>query len=122
VECGFIEDEIHESAYRFQKAIEAADRIIVGVNRFQTDTVRPSGLLKVDPTVRERQMERLQQIRQQRNGAAVASALSELEQAARSTENVMPSIFKAVKERATLGEICNVLRNVFGEYTHASQC
>ena len=97
VECGFIEDEIHESAYRFQKAIEAEDRIIVGVNRFQTDTVRPSGLLKVDPTVRERQMERLQQIRQQRNGAAVASALSELEQAARSTENVMPSIFKAVK-------------------------
>jgi methylmalonyl-CoA mutase N-terminal domain/subunit len=122
VECGFIEDEIHESAYRFQKAIEAEDRIIVGVNRFQTETVRPSGLLKVDPTVRQRQMEGLQQIRQQRNGAAVASALAELEQAARSTENVMPPIFKAVKERATLGEICNVLRNVFGEYTHASQC
>ncbi len=122
VECGFIEDEIHESAYKFQKAIESEDRIIVGVNRFQTETVRPSGLLKVDPTVRERQMERLHQIRQQRNSAAVASALSELEQAARSTENVMPPIFRAVKERATLGEICNVLRNVFGEYTHASQC
>ncbi|AFM25644.1 acyl-CoA mutase large subunit family protein [Desulfomonile tiedjei] len=122
VECGFIEDEIHESAYKFQKAIESEDRIIVGVNRFQTETVQPSGLLKVDPTVRERQIERLQQIRQQRNNAAVASALSELEKAARSTENVMPPIFKAVKERATLGEICNVLRNVFGEYTHASQC
>lgn len=122
VECGYIEDEIHESAYRFQKAVESEDRVIVGVNRFQTDTTYPTGLLRVDPTVRELQIERLKKLRSERNNGAVQSALEELKNAAQSTENLMQPILKAVKERATLGEICNILRQVFGEYTHASQC
>lgn len=122
VECGYIEDEIHESAYRFQKAVESEDRVIVGVNRFQTDTAYPTGLLRVDPAVGERQIEHLKKLRSERNNGAVQSALEELKNAAQSTENLMQPILKAVKERATLGEICNILRQVFGEYTHASRC
>ncbi len=122
VECGYIEDEIHESAYRFQKDVESGERVIVGVNKFQTDTKYPTGLLRVDPAVGARQIERLVEIRAKRNGQAVTAALDELRKTAQSTENLMPPIFKAVKERATLGEICNVLREIFGEYTHASHC
>jgi methylmalonyl-CoA mutase N-terminal domain/subunit len=122
VECGFIEDEIHESAYRFQKAVESEDRVIVGVNRFQTEEPVPGGLLRVDPAVRERQTQRLKEIRAARDASAVNAALAELEQAAEGTDNLMPPIIDAVKKRATLGEICDILRGVFGEYTHASQC
>jgi methylmalonyl-CoA mutase, N-terminal domain len=122
VECGYIEDEIHESAYSFQKAVESEDRVIVGVNRFQTDTTFPTGLLRVDPAVGARQIERLKKLRSERNNGAVQSALEDLRNTAQSTENLMQPILKAVKERATLGEICNILRQVFGEYTHASQC
>jgi len=122
VECGFIEDEIHESAYRFQKAVESQDRIIVGVNRFQTDEPVPGGLLRVNPAVRERQGQRLKEIRASRDASAVNAALAELKQAAEGTDNLMPPIIDAVKKRATLGEICDILRGVFGEYTHGSQC
>ncbi|MBI5250859.1 MAG: methylmalonyl-CoA mutase family protein [Desulfomonile tiedjei] len=122
VECGYIEDEIHESAYSFQKAVESGERVIVGVNRFQTDTPYPTGLLRVDPAVGKRQVERLEKLRAERNNPAVTAALEELRKTAQSNGNLMPPILKAVKERATLGEICNVLREIFGEYTHASHC
>ncbi|HMK36724.1 MAG TPA: methylmalonyl-CoA mutase family protein [Desulfomonilaceae bacterium] len=122
VECGFIEQEIQDSAYRFQKAVESGDQIIVGVNRFQTDWVTPSGLLKVDPSVRENQVDRLEKLRAQRDSSAATLALANLKKAAQGTDNVVPPILDAVKKRVTLGEICNILREVFGEYTHASQC
>ncbi len=122
VECGFIEEEIQDSAYRFQKDIESGDRVIVGVNRFQTEEKLPTGLLRVDPAVRERQLKRLQALRGRRDSSAVTSALSLLETTANGNGNVMPPILDAVRKGATLGEICNVLRKVFGEYTHASQC
>jgi methylmalonyl-CoA mutase N-terminal domain/subunit len=122
VECGFIEQEIQDSAYRFQKAVESGEQVIVGVNRFQTDWVSPTGLLKVDPTVRENQIKRLEELRAARDSSAVKDALAVLKKAAQGTDNVVPPILDAVKKRATLGEICNVLREVFGEYTHASQC
>ncbi|HTY21962.1 MAG TPA: methylmalonyl-CoA mutase family protein [Desulfomonilaceae bacterium] len=122
VECGFIEEEIQDSAYRFQKDIESGDRVIVGVNRFQTEEKLPSGLLRVDPAVRERQLKRLQALRGRRDSSAATSALSLLETTANGKGNVMPPILDAVRKGATLGEICNVLRKVFGEYTHASQC
>jgi methylmalonyl-CoA mutase N-terminal domain/subunit len=122
VECGFIEGEIQDSAYRFQKAVESGDQVIVGVNRFQTEETLPSGLLRVDPTVRQTQISRLQKLRSERDSSAVAAALVELETVAEGTGNLMPSILAAVKKRVTLGEICNVLRKVFGEYTHASHC
>lgn len=122
VECGFIEQEIQDSAYRFQKAVESGEQVIVGVNRFQTDWVSPTGLLKVDPSVRDNQIKRLDEVRSARDSSAVTAALADLKKAAQGTDNVMPPILDAVKKRATLGEICNVLRDVFGEYTHASQC
>ncbi|MGB6063751.1 MAG: methylmalonyl-CoA mutase family protein [Desulfomonilaceae bacterium] len=122
VECGFIEGEIQDSAYRFQKTFESGDQVIVGVNRFQTEETLPSGLLRVDPSVRETQISRLQKLRSERDSSAVDSALHELKNTAQGTDNLMPPILAAVKKRVTLGEICNVLREVFGEYSHASQC
>lgn len=122
VECGFVEQEIQDSAYSFQKAVESGDQVIVGVNKFQTDWITPSGLLKVDPAVREMQIKRLEKLRAERDSSAVATVLADLKRAAKGTDNVMPRILEAVKKRVTLGEICNVLREVFGEYTHSSQC
>jgi methylmalonyl-CoA mutase, N-terminal domain len=122
IECGFIEEEIQDSAYGFQKEIESGDRVIVGVNRFQTESELPSGLLRVDPAVGEAQTKRLEQVRATRDSSAVSSALETLRAAAQGSDNVMPPIIEAVKQRATLGEICGVLREVFGEYTHAAQC
>jgi len=122
VESGFIEDEILDSAYSFQKAIESRERVIVGVNRFQTDAVVPANLLRVDPAVLEGQVARLGFVRQERDSASVASALAELRTCASGTDNLMPPILEAVKKRVTLGEICGVLREVFGEYSHASRC
>jgi methylmalonyl-CoA mutase, N-terminal domain len=122
VECGFIEQEIQDSAYTFQKAVESNDRVIVGVNRFQTGSAHPKDLLRVNPQVRKNQMEKLDRIRSERDSARVSSSLEDLRRCALSTENVFPSILDAVKLRATLGEICGVLRQVFGEYTHASHC
>jgi methylmalonyl-CoA mutase N-terminal domain/subunit len=122
IETGFIEDEIHESAYRFQKAVESGERVIVGVNRFQTQESLPSGLLRVNPAVRERQAARLEQIRRSRDSSATASALADLKRCAEGTDNLMLPILEAVKRRATLGEICDTLRGVFGEYTHGARC
>jgi len=122
VECGFIEQEIQDSAYQFQKAVESGDQVIVGVNRFQTEEAVPTGLLRVDPAVRLRQIERLTSIRAQRDSAAVARHLAEIKQAAQGTDNLMVPLRQAVKARASLGEICDVLRGVFGEYSYASRC
>lgn len=122
VECGYIEEEIQNSAYEFQKAVEAGEQVIVGVNRFQTGTEPPRNLLRVDPAVRELQIQRLEQIRNTRDSASVSRCLQDLRRCASGTENLMPPILEAVKRRVTLGEICGVLREVFGEYTHASQC
>jgi methylmalonyl-CoA mutase N-terminal domain/subunit len=121
IETGFMEDEIQDSAYRFQKAVESGDQVIVGVNKFQTDEDLPSGLLRVDPSVRDNQMRRLEKLRRERDSSAVDTALGNLKKAAQGSDNFMPLILDAVKKRATLGEICDVLRGVFGEYTHASR-
>lgn len=122
VECGFIEQEIQDSAYQFQKAVESGDQVIVGVNRFQTEEAVPTGLLRVDPAVRLRQIERLTSIRAQRDSAAVARHMAEIKKAAQGTDNLMVPLRQAVKARASLGEICDVLRGVFGEYSYASRC
>ncbi len=122
VESGFIEEEIQEAAYSFQKDIESGDRVIVGVNRFQIEEKLPSGLLRVDPAVHEQQIKQLEAVRQRRDSSAVENALAKLKEAAQGPNNLMPLILDAVKKEATLGEICDVLRGVFGEYTHASRC
>jgi methylmalonyl-CoA mutase, N-terminal domain len=116
IEQGFIQKEIATSAYKFQQEIEKGQRIIVGLNRFQTTEEKPSGLLKVDPEVGEKQQARLQELKNTRDNAAVQQALAELKAAAQGTDALMPPILKAVKALATLGEICDTLREVFGEY------
>ena len=116
IEKGFIQKEIGASAYRFQREIEKGERIIVGLNRFQTHEDKLTGLLKVDPEVGDKQVARLQELKNTRDNAAVQQALAELKTAAEGTDNLMPPILKAVKALATLGEVCDTLRGVFGEY------
>ncbi|MGA9754801.1 MAG: methylmalonyl-CoA mutase family protein [Desulfobaccales bacterium] len=116
IEKGFIQKEIGASAYKFQKEIEKGERIIVGLNRFQTVEEKLTGLLKVDPAVGEKQNAGLRELKNTRDNAAVQQALTALKTAAEGTDNLMPPILKAVQALATLGEVCDTLRGVFGEY------
>jgi methylmalonyl-CoA mutase, N-terminal domain len=116
IEKGFIQKEIQASAYRYQKEIEAQERVVIGVNRFTISGEQPIDLLKMDPATSQRQIERIKEVRLSRSQGAVADALQELRRAAKSDDNLMPHILTAVKAYATLGEICDVLRDVFGEY------
>ena len=116
IERGFIQQEIQDSAYRYQKEIEAQERVIVGVNKFQIKESSPKGLLRVDPIVREMQMKKLEKLKAERNNDVVKNKLETLRKGAKSDANLMPLILDAVREYATLGEICGVLREVFGEY------
>lgn len=116
IEKGFIQQEIMDSAYRYQKEIENNDRIIVGVNKFQIEEEAPKGLLRVDPMVGERQKEKIKELKGRRDNDKVKQALEALRKACNSDENVMPYILDAVREYATLGEVCGVMREEFGEY------
>ncbi len=116
VENGYVQREIQESAYKYQKDIEEEKRVVVGLNRFQSEEPKPTNLLRVDPAVREEQVESLKKLKSERDGSNVDSALSELKAAAQGSENLMPPILDAVRAYATLGEICDVLREVFGEH------
>ena len=116
VEKGFIQKEIQESAYRYQRAVETGDRVVVGLNKFQTANEPPADLLRVDPSVRENQVNKLAALRNERDQAAVDGALADLVKTAQGDGNLMPPIIAAVKTYATLGEICDALRSVFGEY------
>lgn len=116
IEKGYIQKEIQDSAYSWQRQVENKERIVVGVNQFQIKEAAPKGLLKVDASVGEMQAKKLQDLRAKRDNVAVKEALARLETTARGSENVMPAILDAVRVYATLGEICDVLRNVFGEY------
>ncbi|KJS13649.1 MAG: methylmalonyl-CoA mutase [Peptococcaceae bacterium BRH_c8a] len=112
----FMQKEIQNSAYRYQKDIESGKKTVIGVNKFIMHTERPKDLLKVDPEVGRRQEEKLARLHAERDNAKVQQALADIEKAAVSGENLMPYIIEAVKVYTTLGEICGVLRNVFGEY------
>ncbi|MFN8523024.1 MAG: methylmalonyl-CoA mutase family protein [Chloroflexota bacterium] len=116
IERGFLQAEIQESAYRFQREVESRDRVIVGVNEFVEDEtgVAPP-LLRVDPSVRERQTRRIRELKSRRDGPAAAAALAALREAAVGTENTMPRIVSCVEALCTLGEIADALRGVFGE-------
>ena len=116
IEKGYIQREIVESAYRYQKEIERKEKIVVGVNEFKTEEKTPIPILRVDPAVEKKQIERLNAIKRRRNHVKVRGVLDELRHAAEGEENLMPVILKAVKAYASLGEICGVLRDVFGEY------
>ena len=120
IEQGFIQREIQESAYAFQRAVESGDQIVVGLNKFQEDESPPSNILRVDPAVRESQMAKLEQLKRRRDNSQVGAALAKLKDCAQGTDNLMPSILETVKCYATLGEICDTLREVFGEYRAVS--
>ena len=113
---GFQQKEIQDSAYAYQKAIESDDQIIVGVNRFKTEEEPPKDLLRIKPEVEVAQKKALAEVKGGRDAAAVAERLERLKEAARGTENLMPHILAAVKVYATLGEISDVLRKIFGEH------
>lgn len=116
IERGYIQQEIQDSSYKYQMEIEAGDRIVVGMNKFQIKEAAPKGLLKVDPVVGELQKKKLEALRNERDNNKVQTALESLRKAAQTDENLMPFILEAVRTYATLGEICGVLREVFGEY------
>ncbi len=116
IESGFIQRQIEEAAYRYQQEIETGDRIVVGVNAFQVEEQGSVPLLRIDPAVEEAQRQNLTGVRARRDPGAQAAALAGLEQVARSDGNLMEPVLAAVRAYATLGEICDVLRRVFGEY------
>jgi methylmalonyl-CoA mutase N-terminal domain/subunit len=116
VERGYIQKEIHESAYRYQMEIESRSRMIVGVNSFQMEENIPISILKVPPEIEKKQVEGLRKLKAERDNEKVKVALEKLKKVAQGEENTMPAIIEAVSVYATLGEICDVFREVFGEY------
>jgi len=116
IEEGYIQREIQNSAYVYQKRVESGEEVVVGVNRFQVDEPPPENLLKVDPEVEKKQVERLTKLKKRRDSQRVKNTLQSLERAASNDENVMPHIVEAVRNYATLGEISDALRKVFHEY------
>jgi methylmalonyl-CoA mutase N-terminal domain/subunit len=116
IERGFPQREIAESAYRYQREIDTGQRTIVGVNDYLSEEPLTIPLLEIDREGERRQIERLKRVRRERDNRVVRERLAALERAARGSENLMPYILDAVREYATLGEICGVFREVFGEY------
>ncbi|WP_297070612.1 methylmalonyl-CoA mutase, partial [Thermococcus sp.] len=117
IERGYIQKEIAESAYKYQREVEEKKRIIVGVNEFVVDEPLDVEILKVDPSIREKQVERLKKLRSRRDGKKVEEVLGRLRKAAESEdENLMPYIIEAHRHLATLGEVTGILRDVWGEY------
>ena len=107
--------EIQDAAYAWQRQVEAKEQVVVGVNAFKAEDP-PVTVMKVDPALEERQVARLKAFRARRNGGAVKGALDQVRAAAKGKDNLMPPILAAVKGEATLGEISDALREVFGEY------
>ena len=116
IEAGFYQDEIHESAFRILQGVESGDRVVVGVNRFQDPEERPLELQRIDEAEVDRQVERTRKLRQERDDPGVKAALAAVEETARGTDNLLPPMKEALRARATLGEVSDVLRGVFGEY------
>jgi len=116
IEHGFPQREIQRSGYQYQQEIEARSRIVVGVNAYTLENEPTPQLLRIDPDLERQQIARLQGLRAQRNNAQVKAVLHRLEHAARGSENLMPLFIEAVEYYATLGEIADTLRAVFGEH------
>ena len=116
IEEGYIQKEIADAAYVYQKEMEAGESILVGVNKFTQDKEPFESLFSVNDSIRIQQIEKLVQLRANRDNAKVSAILANLTIAANSNENLMPIIIEAVENLATLGEIADTLRSVFGEY------
>ncbi len=116
IEQGFIQEEIARSAYEYQRQIETGEKIIVGVNKFQSVSQEPLTGFKIDDSIREVQTEKLRQLRNSRNHAKCDKVLQSLNDAASGGDNIIPVVIEAVENKCTLGEIADTLREVFGEY------
>jgi methylmalonyl-CoA mutase N-terminal domain/subunit len=116
IEAGIIQREIQESAYRAQQRVDARETIVVGVNELTTDETAKIELLAIDPEVERRQIDRVRRLRASRDATVCSSALDAVAAAARSTDNLVPRVIAAVEARATLGEIADAMRSVFGEH------
>ncbi|MEA3500345.1 MAG: methylmalonyl-CoA mutase family protein [Candidatus Marinimicrobia bacterium] len=116
IEKGYVQREIQKEAYRFQKEMENEDRIIVGMNKYQIKEEPPKNLLKIDPAIQKNQIEKLKDLKEKRDNKLVKRSLQELKEAAKGNENLMPYIINSVKAYSTIGEISNILKEIFGEY------
>ena len=119
IECGFPQREIADAAYQYQTALDRKQKIVVGVNDYSIEE-KPLEILQIDETVANRQAERLRTLRAERSHTEVERCLNALRKAAKNQDNVMPSLLEAVKAYATLGEICDALRDVFGTYEEST--
>ena len=119
IEAGYYQEQIHDAAYRIQQSIESGERAIVGVNRFVDAEERPVELQRVSEDDVRKQVVRLEELRATRDAGAVRAGLDAVETAARGTTNLLPPMKEALRARATLGEVSDVLRSVFGEYRPA---
>lgn len=116
IESGFVQSEIQKAAYDFQRAVEKKEQIVVGVNDFIAEEERGVPTLRIDAEIEKSQIARLQALRAKRNASRVQSALNELKRRASTNENLLPTILNAIESYATVGEISDALRHVFGEY------
>jgi len=116
IEKGFVQNEISNSAYRYQRAVERGEKVVVGVNKYRESEIEDIETLKIRPDVEKRQKQRLARLRKERDGREVREALDEIRRVAGGDGNLVPVVLDAVKRYVTLGEICDVLREEFGEY------
>ncbi|HKF21251.1 MAG TPA: methylmalonyl-CoA mutase family protein [Candidatus Angelobacter sp.] len=116
IELSYIQQEIQNAAYDFQQAVDRLEKVVVGVNRFQSEEERPVPIQRIDDELELRQVERLKALRSRRDAAVTQAAVRSVEEAARSGENLMPRIIQAVEAYATVGEIADAMRRVFGEH------
>jgi methylmalonyl-CoA mutase, N-terminal domain len=119
IEEGFINKEIQDAAYRYLQAVESKEQVIVGVNQFVVEEKMDRELLRVNPAIEQSQRAKLAALRERRDNTRIAELKSQLEQAARGKENLMPLFITCVEQDMTLGEICHTLRGIFGEYRPA---
>jgi methylmalonyl-CoA mutase N-terminal domain/subunit len=119
IERGFVQQEIQNAAYEYQRAVDQQQAIVVGVNRFEVEEEKPISLQQIDPALEPKQVERLRALRAKRDAGLCQAALKQVEDAARSGANLMPRILAAVEAHATVGEISDAMRRVFGEYKEA---
>ena len=116
VEQGFQQREIEEAAYAFEQQVEAGERVVVGVNRFAEDDEEEMELHRLDPEAERRQVERTRRVRAERDAAGAEAVLGHVREAARSDANLLVPIREALAAHATVGEVCNALREEFGTY------
>ncbi|MBI2962244.1 MAG: methylmalonyl-CoA mutase family protein [Deltaproteobacteria bacterium] len=116
IDLGYPQKEIGEAAYRFQRAFDRGDKVMVGVNKYQVPEERPIPILKIDPEIEKQQCERVRAWKKSRNAAEARAATLRVREACESGENVMPPILAAVKKGVTVGEVSDVFREIFGEY------